>query len=383
MVTQTTINVIIITNGFQTDYMLNLVHNLSEYCKVTLICSEDLAQFKFNSNVIVKNLRGSLDPNVSIKYKATRIIKYYFKIFSFIIKSKIKVLHIQWLKYYMIEGVLFSLFARLIGKKVVYTAHDVIPHDKDTLLNRLIFRLIYKSQNVIIAHTMFIKQRLHDEFNVPKNKVYFIEHGVYNVLKNEDINLKIARKKYNLKVEDFVILFFGRIAKYKGIDLIASSINNFSDENKSVKLLLAGEVSKDYKIEFFEYFNNIDSTNIVTRFCFIDDEEVELLFKASNVTILPYKEASQSGVLFLSYAYGVPVIAPKLGGFPNYILHNKTGLLYDPNDVSNFMDTVNTAIKVFNTSNSKINKSIENFAYENFSWNSSCKQLSKIYNEFQ
>lgn len=383
MTIESTIHIIIIANGFQTDYLLNFVTALSEHCKVVFICSDNMEKTKFNSNVVVKNLRGDHNPNVPVKNKVIRILRYYYKLFRFIQKSKVKVVHIQWLRFYLIDGLLFTLFARLTGKKVIYTAHDVLPHDRTTLINRLIFRLIYKSQNVIIVHTSFLKNRLHKEFNVAKNKVHFIEHGVYNVADSKEITFELARYRYNLSKEDFVVLFFGRIAKYKGIELIASNINRFSNNNINVKLIIAGEVSKDYETEFYKYFKTIDTSNIIKRFGFIDNHEVEFLFKSSNVTVLPYKEASQSGVLFLSYAYGTPIIAPKIGGFSNYIIQNKTGFLYNPDVESSFFSAVSKAIQVFSNLSTESRKNIKKFAYNNFSWSASCKKLNSIYMKYQ
>jgi len=383
MATESKTAIIIIANGFQTDYLLNLVHGLSEYCKVVLICSDDLEQHKYNSNVTVINLRGNQNPNVSIKEKVFRVINYYKKLFRFIRKTNIKVVHIQWIRFSLIDGILFSLCTRMFGKKVIYTAHDIVPHDRNTLLNRLIFRLVYKSQDEIIVHTEFIRNRILNEFNILKNKVHFIEHGVYNIQTTKEITCENARDYFNLSKDDFVILFFGRIAKYKGVELIASNINKFTCENGKVKLIIAGEVAKDYETDFLNFLNNIDTTNIIQRLSFIKTSDVELLFKSSDVTILPYKEASQSGVLFLSYAYGTPVIASRIGGFPNYIVQEKTGMLYDPKDELSFTHAINTAIHIFKKPNDELSNRIQTFANDNFSWNSSCRQLYSIYEKYQ
>lgn len=380
--TESNIKIVLIVNGFQKDYVLNIVNGLCTYCKVILICSDNFAQHDFNSNVSVENLRGNQDFNVPLKVKFIRILKYYIRLVLYIVRTDVKILHILWIRFSLIDGIFFSLLARFMGKKVVYTAHDILPHDRNTRLNKLIFGLIYKSQNCIIVHTEYMKQRLIDEFNVKCNKIQFIEHGVYDVQCSEHLTTEVARDLNKLNKDDFVLLFFGRIAKYKGVEQIASNINKFKHKKRNVKLIIAGEIANNYKDEFCRYIRSIDTSNIITKFGFIDNDEVEMLFKLSNVTILPYKETSQSGVLFLSYAFGTPIIAPKIGGFPNYIIHGKTGLLYNPNSASDFINTINEAISVFNDSNGKYRYEIIDYVNANFSWSQSAKKLFHLYAKY-
>lgn len=373
--------VAIIANGFQQDYISNLVWGLSKISNVILIGSDDYMKYNFNSNVIFKNLRGSHEENVSILKKILRVLLYYFKLISFLVKSQTKIIHIQWMRFFLIDGVFISLFARMFGKTVIYTVHDVLPHDKETNLNRMIFRLIYKSQNILIAHTNYIKQRLVNEFKIKEKKVFVVEHGVYQVSPRNGLNLELARNALSLHNNDFVFLFFGRIARYKGIEMLINSFAKLCSDFNNLKLVIAGKLSDDFKTDFDDILKNADLSNILLKIYFIDDEEVEVLFNSANVTVLPYKEASQSGVLFLSYAYGVPVVAPNLGGFPDYLIKERTGLLFDPGNESSFYSSIKSAIDLFNDPTDNDRKIfIKNFAQNNYSWDASCKHLTEIYN---
>ena len=375
---KTPAKIIVIANGFQDDYIVNLVWGLSDICEVDLIGSSKYSKYKFNSNVRFINLRGDHDSNTSFLNKFIRINKYYLKLIWYLMGTRIKVVHIQWIHFY-VEGIIISLFARSLRKKVVYTVHDVLPHDRNTLINRIIFGLIYRSQNILIAHTRYIKERLINEFRIPEKKVHIIKHGVYKVKNTKEISFESARKNLSLKMNDFVILFFGRIAKYKGIEILLSDFNKLKETKKDLKLIIAGQVSQRFEKEFYGILSRMVVNDIITKFYFIEANEVELLFKCANITILPYLEASQSGVLFLSYAYGIPVIAPKVGGFPDDIISGKTGLLFTQKEESNLYATITKAISTFTHQNEKLRDSIKKFAIQNYSWNTSCGKLSSIY----
>ncbi len=372
-------DIVIVTNGFQTDYMWNLVNGISKHCRVLLICSNDLARLTFDSNVVVKNLRGDVNSNVAFRKKIVRLLRYYRRLFSFIAKSRAKVLHIQWLRVYVIDGIFLTLFARARGKRVVYTAHDVLPHDKDTLTNRLLFRMIYKLQNEIIAHTNFIRKRLIDEFGLRESKVHFIEHGVYEVEEKKEISVQKAREKYGIEANDFVILFFGRIARYKGVELVASILDQIDSDRQRVRLIIAGRASKDYEADFMRFYESVKSDKIIPRFGFIEDQELEWLFKASSLTVLPYQEASQSGVLFMSYAFGIPVVAPRLGAFPDYVSEPETGVLYHPDSENGLLNALLEARRHYGQPDESRRDHIKSFAHKNFAWDSSGKRLYSLY----
>jgi glycosyltransferase involved in cell wall biosynthesis len=372
--------VIIIANGFQQDYIVNLIWSMSRNCGVVFIGSDEYLKYRFDNNVVFLNLRGSHDENVSVFRKIKRILKYYFRLALYLIKTDCEVLHLQWMRFYLIDGVFLSLFARLIGIKAVYTVHDVLPHDRNTLFNRLIFYLVYRSQNLLIAHTDHIKQRVLKEFKISEKKVHVVKHGVYKVNKNGELSAEDVRSKLNYNHDDFIILFFGRIARYKRVELIIKSYNDLKREHKGLKLIIAGKVPNDFKEEFENIKGENDLKGITIKTYYIDDDEVELLFRSANVTVLPYKEASQSGVLFMSYAYGVPVIVPNLGGFPDDVIQGETGLLFNPDEETSFTETLRNAINVFSQPKEEFINKIKNFAEENYSWNASSKNLFHIYN---
>lgn len=375
--------VVIIANGFQEDYIINLLNSLAgKVDKLEFIGSSIYSPDKINADISFLNLRGEHNEDVSLFKKIRRIIKYYFRLIKFIFKTDAKIIHIQWLRFYITEGILFSLLCRLLRKKVFYTAHDVLPHMKDNKQNRIIFKCIYKIQNYLVVHTDFIKKRLINEFKIAPEKIFLVKHGVYNVIENSEITKFSARKHLGINNNDFVILFFGIITRYKGMDLLLSSFKKLESELSNVKLVIAGKVENEYKKEYESIIKENRTDNILRFMKYIYDDEVEYFFKSADVTVLPYLEASQSGVLFLSYAFGIPVIVPELGSFPDDILVGKTGYLFEPGNTESLYNTIKLFLSEWQLANDNSYKYIKDFAQTNYSWESTGKELAKLYRNY-
>ena len=267
----------------------------------------------------------------------------------------------------------------MLGKKAVYTAHDVLPHSHDNAFNRLIYRVIYSLQHVIIAHTSFIKNRIINEFGIKPEKIRYTRHGVYQREIHGEITREKARAKLAIPNEATVFLFFGIIAAYKGPDILLRSFASLPDP-KNIHLVFAGKVSVEYRQEFESLLAAFPSAHITKHLSYIKDEDIEYYFNAADATVLPYKEASQSGVLFMSYTYGIPVIVPDIGEFPEDIIPGKTGYVFKANDYHDLADTLLRFTKEENISGPVSKEFIRNFALNNYSWDDSCNELVNAYN---
>lgn len=369
----------IIANGFQEHYIYNLLDSLAnEDLEIDFLGSDIYSQERINNRIHFINLRGAHDENVSVIKKTRRLISYYMRLAIYLLRSRTKVIHIQWYRFTFLEGIIISLWARICGKKVFYTAHDVLPHGRTHFLNKIIFWFIYRFQHIIIVHTEFIKTRLKREFGIKERKIYVVNHGVYEVMDNTSINVKDARKNYDLNETDFVLLFFGYITSYKGLPLLLEAFQE-AKADTDMKLIIAGKVADDYRGEMNKLEEKYNSDDIRMILKFISDEEVDMMFKACNATILPYLEASQSGVLFMSYAYGKPVVAPNLGGFPYDIESGKTGYLFEPGNVLSLKEQLIRLYREWKDKKESDYNYIKKFASKNYSWQASARQLKQIY----
>jgi D-inositol-3-phosphate glycosyltransferase len=222
---------------------------------------------------------------------------------------------------------------KVVGKKVVFTAHNVNSakrDGKDSWFNRVTLKGQYCLCDHILVHTEKMRQELVKDFSVPGGKVTVIPFGINNTLPNTELTIEEAKKNLGLRKENKTILFFGRISPYKGLSYLVDALKLLVETDVNYRVLLVGQV-KDCP----DYWSDIQraiSTHrldeyLIERIDFVPDEEVEVYFKAADVSVLPYKDIFQSGVLFLSYSFGLPVIASDVGSFREDIREGRTGFL--------------------------------------------------------
>jgi len=375
-------SVTIIANGFQPHYIIDLVNGLAQNgVRVDFLGSDIYDSLKLDSTVNFQNIRGSHNENAPKIEKIRRILQYYWKLLIYTLKTKNEVFHIQWLRFNLFEGVILNIIFKFFRKKIIYTAHNVLPHMENNLINRLIFFLIYNIADVIIVHTEFIKKRIVNEFKVRKNKIKVVKHGVYKIVDTPLLTKQKAREKLELKTDDKVILFFGNIKRYKGLDILISAFSIYRKNLNNLKLIIAGRVNnEDYKYEIEHFLSHSElKESVITKFRYIAEEEVEILFKAIDVVVLPYLEGSQSGVLFLSYAYGKPVIASNIGAFPDDIVVGKTGYIFKVGNSKDLANKIKLYFNNFRSKTIKLENSIKQYANSKYSWQKTGEDLKRVY----
>ena len=171
-----------------------------------------------------------------------------------------------------------------------------------------------------------------------------------------------ALKQLNIKKPKLLLLLFGLIRDYKGLDIVINTLKELPDYD--IKLLIAGECYKN-KNKYIKMIknNNLDN-RIIWHDNYIPESKVHLYFSAVDVVILSHKKISQSGIVPLAYHFNKLIIASNLDSFKEHIIDTKTGYLFNKNDISSLKDTI---IKVymnhnFNLSESYIKKYKERYS---------------------
>jgi len=159
--------------------------------------------------------------------------------------------------------------------------------------------------------------------------VKLVQHPLYDTF-GDIISKTEARKHLNLSQDDKIILFFGFIRKYKGLDLLLEAMADERIQRSGIKLLIAGEFYEDAK----QYYQQIEKTGIkdqlILRTDFIPDNEVKYYLCAADAVIQPYRNATQSGVTPLAYHFEKPMIVTNVGGLPALVPNEKSGLIAEP-----------------------------------------------------
>lgn len=243
--------------------------------------------------------------------------------------------------------------------------HDPIAHSGARKLSVWLMERPFKSADVIVVHS---KKFLEYTKNKYGNAVYLPlgQHNLYKSVRNKKKIISYDPKKINF-------LFFGRITKYKGLDILAKAYEKLYDEfGEQVSLTVIG--NGDFS-PYEELFKNLKQTVIINRW--IRDEEVESAFTGENIVcVCPYKDATQSGVVLVSYDYDVPVIATNTGGLDEQVIDNKTGYLVQANDIdalfASMKKIVNKEIS-FEDMKSNIREYLQDV-----SWEATAKKIVRI-----
>lgn len=216
---------------------------------------------------------------------------------------------------------------------MVTTVHDVFPHPGDkfripgsTYTGRIPY---YRSQHLVV-HAKLLKDQLIQHFKRSPSQVSVLQHGEIGQFYRHWAQPKpVAREPYTL-------LFFGRIWPYKGLHYLIEAMPLVAEQIPEVKLIIAG---RGENLE--QHFpNGIDPKCYEVLNRYIDQSEVVGLFERSAATILPYIEASQSGVAALAYGLGTPVIASRIGGLTEMVQDGHDGLLVPPADPRALADAI-------------------------------------------
>jgi glycosyltransferase involved in cell wall biosynthesis len=293
------------------------------------------------------NLHGSmLQNNVGAKVK--RIVVSYARLIRYAATAKPKIFHILWNnKLQLFDRTLLMLYYKLLGKKLVLTAHNVNAarrDSKDSLLNRLTLRVQYALADHIFVHTKKMKNELMEGFNVRKPAVTIIPYGVNNAVPDTELTSAQAKRRLGIQQDERAILFFGAIKPYKGLEYLVTAFQQLARTQGPHRLIIAGERKKGSE----EYLNKIQEgiaressrERVIQKIAFIPDDEAELYFKAADVAVLPYTEIFQSGILFLSYSFGLPVIVTDVGSLREDIIEGRTGLVCKSRDSADLGATI-------------------------------------------
>ena len=140
--------------------------------------------------------------------------------------------------------------------------------------------------------------------------------------------------------ESLNLLFFGRIQKYKDIGLLLDIFEGVQKQCNNVRLIIAGEGNISQWTDRIEHNNSIE---LINRW--IENEEIKALFSQSHIVLLPYREATQSGIIPLAYEFNIPVIASAQSGIKSQIIDKKTGMLIKNNNVDEFISACVNILK--------------------------------------
>lgn len=336
-------SITLLTGGSDKPYVFGLATELiSKGATLDLIGSDELAcpEIQNIPRLNFFNLRGDQHPEASLLRKALRISRYYARLIQYVATARPRIFHILWNnKFQLLDRTLCMVYYKSVGKRIVLTVHNVNAAKRDgndTALNRLTLRFQYRLADHVFVHTEKMKQELIDGFAVRAKQITVIPFGINNAVPNTGLTPGEAKRRLSISDGERAILFFGRITPYKGLEYLITAFQQMLARADNYRLIIAGRPEKGCE----GYWSTVRETiqqdvqrgRVLLRADFIPDDETEVYFKAADVFVLPYRNIYQSGVLFLGYSFGLPILAADVGSLKDDIVEGKTGFVFKPED---------------------------------------------------
>lgn len=214
--------------------------------------------------------------------------------------------------------------SRLINKKIKILGliHNAIPHEK-RFFDKPLAKFFFSACDGFITLSDPVKEDLKA---ITSNKPILVSpHPIY-----DHYTLKTSKKEASsilgINSQKKTLLFFGLIREYKGLDILLKAMDLLNDQ---YQLIIAGECYGDFKTyqDIIDSLRNKNNIKVIEEY--IPDEMVSTLFSASDVLVLPYRDATQSGVVAVAYQMETPLIATNVGALGETIRNGSTGMVVD------------------------------------------------------
>lgn len=270
------------------------------------------------------------------------------------------------------DATLLLINSFLRYKKKVFTIHDVKLHSGEK--NRKVLNVaenlckwLIKSKHQIILQNHSDYNKILEKYPNKKEKINIIPFKCLSIFKSFLNNESPVESD---------VLFFGRISPYKGLKYLVDAIEIVKKKIPGVRLLIAGggKIDKDLPKD------KLNGSYIIHN-RYISNEEIANYIANTKIVVCPYTDATQSGVVMTSFAFGKPVIASSVGGFLDVIDDKVTGLLVAPRDVNGLADAIISLL----SNKKKIDKMSENIINicekGNLSWEYIVRDVIKVYDK--
>ena len=256
-------------------------------------------------------------------------------LFQEVQKHKTDVIHIQAGSNY-VESLVCLMLAKLKGIPIVTTIHDTTIHSGDVipLRRRVQGGLLRCLSDLFIVHGHILARELEDQ-GMNTQEINVVPHGNYDIYYHADGAGKVE------KTEEGRILLFGRMIRYKGLEVLIRAAPLIASEVPALKIVIAGRGPELDRL----LPSIIDNPLFEIHNRFIETQEVKTFFTRARLIVLPYLDATQSGPLSLAFSFGRPVVASQVGAMPEVLSDGVEGLLIPSNDPEALAEAIVNILK--------------------------------------
>ena len=322
--------VVIIPHGFQEHYTLGFANGLAgQGVSVDFILAANMNAKWLHPDIRWRDLGCNTENRISGLKKTYRFVAYHLRLIGYVAARRGAVVHVSGLirRPVAFIGIIEGLLFRALAGKYVLTVHNLLPHDQRTRWSRWLFKLVYRIPHLLVVHTAKMKDQLAESFRVSADRIVVMQHGLNDIVPDQGRTRAECRAWLGLPADACVLLLFGRIRRYKGVETLLEA---FREDDTGSFLVIAGAPdSASYARSIEELVREHPCRDrVLYRPGFIDNAELASYFRAADLLVMPYRHIDQSGVLFLAFRFGLPVVAFDVGELREY-LPDDTGVLVE------------------------------------------------------
>jgi glycosyltransferase involved in cell wall biosynthesis len=252
-------------------------------------------------------------------------------LYDALLTSRTELLHAQWwsLPLFPVHLTICSIF-KIRKKPIVFTVHNVLPHDKSSLYETL-SRLLFRFGSHFIVHTTTGRRQMIEHYQIPPERISVIPHGTLDFHVNHHADRQELRKKMGIDSQEKIILLFGAIRPYKGIDVAIKALPEIIAQIPEARLLIAGKLWEDWQ-PYERLISQLQlQEHVILHLEYIPSDQVHTFFEVADLTIFPYCQFdSQSGAGATAISFQKPMIVSRVGGLPELV--QDTRFVIEPED---------------------------------------------------
>jgi len=276
--------------------------------------------------------------------------------------------------FFMIYFVCFLLLIKLLGYKLIWTAHNLAPHEKQFLNDTFAYKLVAKLADSIIIHSEQTRTEM-KRLGFRTDRTNIIPVGNYGELYPNNVDKSEARKFLHINGDQFVFLFFGLIRDYKGVDSLLEQFQKLSEKRDDCTLIIAGPC-KDIKMR--NSINNYKKQlqqKLIVKLDYIDDAEIQYYLNGTDVLVLPFKKVTTSSTAILALSFGKSIICPRIGSLKD--IPEDLGFFYSQDDEQGLFKAMQSALENKNKLK-HIEKNAKKYS-KTFSWKTIGEETYELY----
>jgi glycosyltransferase involved in cell wall biosynthesis len=271
---------------------------------------------------------------------------------------------------------------RRTGVRLVTTAHNVLPHDReerDAFGMRWAFGRIYKTSAGIIVHGEETKRQIMEMFDIPEHRLAVIPHGDYGFAAGS-LDRSESRRRLGFAQTDLLILAFGAMREYKGIPDLIDAFAAIAADIPAARLLVVGKPIRADPDDFRRRIADLDLGDRVTlRPEYVPFADIGNYFAACDVAAFPYRDIYQSGAIQLAYAAGRPVVATRVGELTTTVRDGWNGLLAPPADPVALANALRDMLSRSHEERDRMGRRSLQLAAEQHSWSDAAAATLELY----